>query len=129
MDSHILREGTTKTQIIRRKNGMVLVQWNEEETFRQAWVTPQMIASDDGQNAWVHNPGAGIPRGVDWHRIFTFVATSKDVDRELKRVGIWTVEDLEANPNAALGAIKSALGLDLAALRNAAKKYEQQLEV
>lgn len=120
---------TTKVLTIRRKNGLTMVEWNERATFKRAWVTPEMIESEEGHYAWVYNPGMGIPFGIDWERIISFVATPADLDRELKRQGIWTAEDLRMNPDAALGAIKSALGLDLAALRNAAREYEKQLEV
>ena len=106
---------------------MTLVEWAEGGTLKRAWVIPSMIESEEGNYAWVFNPGMGIPFGVDWSRIVTFMSTPIDIDMELKRQGIWTAEDLHMNPNGALGAIKSALGLDLAALQNAAREYEKQL--
>ena len=129
MDIVIHDPNTTKVLIIRRKNGLTLVEWREGGTLKRAWVTPQMIESESDHYCWVHNPGVGIPFGVDWERLISFTASPIDLDRELKRTGIWTAEDLRLNPNAALGAIKSALGLDLAALQNAAREYEKQLEV
>ena len=52
-----------------------------------------------------------------------------DIERELKRRGIWTIEELRTRPNEVIGALKDAYGLDLAALLQAAKVYEKDMEV
>lgn len=119
----------TKVQVVRRKNGLMLVEWQEDSFPKRAWVTEDMVSKDAGDSAEVDEPGAGIPYGVEFHRLFTMEGvTAQDLDRELKRRGIWTVADLRANPNVALAAINTVFGLNLSALLEAANKYEQELE-
>jgi len=119
----------TKVLIIRRKNNLVLVEWQAEGTIKRAWIPLAQIEAEQGSFAWVSKPGMGIPFGIDWFRIIEFATTPTDLDRELKRAGIWTSDDLRNNPNAVIGALKSALGLDLASLLKAAKDFEKRLEV
>jgi hypothetical protein len=115
-------------QIILRKNDLHLVEWKEQEMPHRAWVTPDMIAekSENGKTATVKNPIAGIPYGMDWSPLISINATPRDFDRELKRVGIWTVQDLHDRPNEARSALQSVYGMDMAALLMAVKAYESE---
>lgn len=113
-------------QIILRKNDLHLVEWKEQDKPQRAWVTPDMIVSEDppSRSMVVKNPGAGIPYGMDWTPLISISATPEDFDRELKRVGIWTVQDLYDKPNEARSALQSVYGMDMAALLMAVKAYE-----
>lgn len=113
-------------RIILHKNDLHLVEWEDGGTYHRAWVTPDMMKSRDKQakTATVSNPKAGVPYGMDWTRIVTLSATPRDVDRELKNAGIWTVADLRENPNGARAALQAVYGLDMAALMMAVKVFE-----
>ena len=111
-------------QIILRKNDLHLVEWRERQMPHRAWVTPDMIVSKSDKQAVVRNPRAGIPFGMDWTPLISISATPEDFDRELKRVGIWTIEDLRARPNEVISALQAVYGMDLAALFRAVKEYE-----
>lgn len=119
----------TEVQVIRRKNGLMLVEWQESDTPKRAWVSADMVKEDRGDTAKVDRPDAGVPYGVEFWRLISLRrVTPQDVDRELKRRGIWTIADLRANPNAALSAMQSLYGLNLSALLMAADKYEKDLK-
>lgn len=62
----------------------------------------------------------GAPYGIPWESVLTLSATPQQLADELRRNGIWTVADLESNPQAAFGAIQAVYGVDLAALYKAA---------
>lgn len=62
----------------------------------------------------------GVPYGLTWERLVKLSATPEQIARELRRNGIWTLEDLERNPRAALGAIQSVYGVELSTLLLAA---------
>ena len=52
---------------------------------------------------------------------------AQKIERELHKRNIWTVEDLQSNPNAALSAIQAAYSLDVQKLLNLAKKFSQEV--
>lgn len=116
------------TKIIQRKNNITLVEWIDGQTPRRAWITPDMIVSESGTEATIDHPEAGIPYGVDFSRMVVLSTTPEDIDREFKRRGIWTIADLRAKSNEAVGAIQAAYRIDLGRVLQAAKLYEDELE-
>jgi hypothetical protein len=125
----MLDEVTVSVQIIQRKGGLFLVEWKADNTLKRAWIDHELLKVDDGRIGEVYMPQAGIPYGMDWSQLFNPTVSAVDFDRELKRRGIWTIDELRTQPNAVLGALRDAYGLDLAALLQAAKVYEKDLEV
>lgn len=117
----------TEVQVIRRKNGLMLVEWNDAGQPKRAWVSGDMLRKDNGETAQVEKPDAGVPYGVEFWRLIKLNKVSpQELDRELKRRGVWTIADLRANPNVAVAAIQSLFGLNVSALLTAADKYEQE---
>lgn len=109
-------------QIIMRKNDMSLVQWLENGSPSRAWVTPDMIVStEDKGRAIVDSPNAGIPFGVEWSRMVEMHATPKDLEKNMRLHGIWTVADLRGNPDGARAALQATYGIDVASLQRLAK--------
>lgn len=118
----------TEVQVIRRKANLMLVEWIDSEMPKRAWVSGDMVIEDRGMTALVARPEAGVPYGVEFWRLFTTnQVTPQDVDKALKRRGIFTIADLRANPNVALNAIMSVHGFNLSALLQAAEQYEKDL--
>lgn len=64
----------------------------------------------------------GVPYGAPWESLVQLKATPQQLADELRRNGIWTIEDLERNPRAAIGALQTVYGADLSALLLAAHK-------
>lgn len=113
---------TKLVQIIRRKNGLVLVQWEEAERLSRAWVLEDWLSGNQADR-----PERGIPYGVDFSRLVVLQASAQTLDTELKRRGIWTLADLRADAQAVLGALQATYGIDLAALFQAAKHFESEV--
>lgn len=116
------RMGTEVTPI-RRKGGLTLVQWRRGSKLHRNWV-PDGDVVQDGELFVVDKPSAGIPYGQNFAKLLTPSVTPDAIDAELKRRGIWTIQDLRANPNSALGALQAAYGIDLAQLFQAAAAFE-----
>lgn len=113
----------TKVTVVRSKGGKSLVEWTYAQRLHRSWV-PMGDVVKDGDGYRVEKPSAGVPYGHNFAKLLTPSATPDAIDAELKRRGIWTIEDLRASPNSALGALQSVYGVDLAALFQAADQYE-----
>lgn len=83
-----------------------------------------MIVEDSGSSAIVNEPDEGVPYGIDFSRLIEFKATPEDFDRNMKTQGIWTYDDVRANPNGVRNAIRDVYGVDLVAVLNAVRKLE-----
>lgn len=104
-------------KIIKRQGQASLIEFIDENGRLSRVVVPQGKENDPDVLE------EGIPYGIPWEDIFFPQTTPQIVADELRRRGIWTIEDLQANRSAALGAIQTAYGQDLAALMIAAKDY------
>jgi len=119
-----------KVRVITTKDGMYLIEWEDTDGdgLQRKWVTKEMIfefLDDDGRLATVEDPERGIPYGVDWKLILPEIScTIVDLANELKRRGIWTTEDMRANPNSVRVALSTALGTGLSEILHAAAAYD-----
>lgn len=66
----------------------------------------------------------GIPYGLPWEQLLQPAVTPETLAAALRAAGIWTLADIEHNPNAVLGALQAAYGVDLGALLQAARTYK-----
>ena len=64
----------------------------------------------------------GAPYGLPWERLVKMEATPEKLADELHRNGIWTMEDVESNPRAIMGALQTVYGVELSTLIQAAHK-------
>lgn len=67
-----------------------------------------------------------IPYGVAWAEILTPRVTPDDLQRELRRRGIWTATDAQNKPNEVIAAASAAYGLDVAAILRAANTIARE---
>jgi len=117
-----------RVRIIRRKNGTCLIEWMVGENTFRGWVPDSEVSDISGTTGLVEQPDVAVPyTGAPWRELASMTATPIDLERELRRRGIWTIEDLRANPNIAQAAIQSVYGYDLAALLNNAARHEKGL--
>lgn len=114
---------------IRAKNDLLLVEWEQDGRIRRSWVSKDMVEEQGEDYADVVNPGAGIPYGIDFARLVELQATPAALDTELKRRGIWTLNDMRANLPAVAAALQNVYGVDLAHLVQVATKHIEQMEV
>ena len=112
----------TTVVIVKEWGKSALVEWHAEGAHR-ALVPRDAILDGQASDA---DLTAGIPYGVAWEDVLPVAVTPEAITRELRRAGIWTLGDLQAQPTVALAALQRVLGLHLAALRRAAEQYEKR---
>lgn len=118
----------TLVQIVRRKSGYVLVQWDNGVTLQRAWVAADKFDRrvDVGDKVEVERVEEWPPFGERWDLLFELAQVTPEVlDRELKRKNIWTIEDLQLNPNVARGVLSKIYGLDIVKMLNTAASKQQ----
>jgi len=106
---------------IRRKSGMVLVEWSDGEDLKRAWILPDMIV--DGQ---VEEPEMGVPYGDSWQEIIE--ADPDNViraERELYRRGIWNISDARSNPQTVSDCVADIPDISVASILGAIQRYEK----
>lgn len=117
-----------EVRVVQQERDLLLVAWTERGKSKRAWVTPDMVVTKTDNVATVTDPGAGVPYGVEWHRLIELGETTpRKVEEELHRRGIWTIADLRNRPQDVVGALQAAYGLSRAQLLQAAERYENEL--
>ena len=92
----------------------VLLEWFDGETPKRGYVPivefdrEKSVASEDVLSA-------AIPYGIDWTRAKVKIDTEL-LNRELKRKGFWTVDDIRSNPQLVNIIIMRVAGLGRSAL-------------
>lgn len=111
-------------QALSSRNGLTLVEWQDETgSLRRNWVKEKSLeVTPEGTLAV--DPGSGVPYGFDFARMIKLKATPQAVADELRRVGIWTLEDLRSRTAEVTNAFRSAYGVDTAQLLQAAEAWE-----
>lgn len=110
---------------IGREGQAALVQWVDEQgALRRAHIPTTSVMTDAvGQTkALASELRLGIPYGIPWAQLIKPAVTSERIEQALHDVGIWTVKDLQANTQAAVGALQTAYGVDLGVLLNIAAR-------
>lgn len=116
----------SKVTIIREDGSMSLVQWTDDKEVPQRnWVKQSMIRMRSGKDAEVDHPEHGYPYGVDFSHALNPAVTSHDICRELRKRGLWTVDDLQKSPQSIMGALQAAYGLDLSQIIAIARQHER----
>lgn len=112
-----------QVRVIRTQNQSALVEWVDGEGRAQRVYIPTSEVVDGSVSA--EALAMGIPHGVPWAQLVEISVSPELVEQHLHRAGIWTAEDLRNNPNAAVGALQAAYGVDLAVLRRAANSFKE----
>jgi len=68
----------------------------------------------------------GIEYGSPWEELLEIRVTPELIAAELRRRGIWTVDDLHRKPGEALAALQAAYGVDYQSLVQAAEAHERE---
>lgn len=110
--------------VVRRKGLAVLVQWLDDDgKLRRGKLPPDVVRDgevDEDQLAMA------LPYGEPWEELIELSTTAEDVADELRRRGVWTLEDLAADPGAAQAAFMQAYSRDLTKLRLRGKRGGKQ---
>lgn len=111
-------------RIIRIVGQAALVEWAEGGRPMRVTVPAELV--DDMGTADPADLAQGAPHGLPWESIGAGRTTPERIADALRNAGIWTVEDLRARPQAAVGALQSAFGIDLAALLGFAAEHDEE---
>jgi hypothetical protein len=114
----------TPVRVIAAEGKSALVEWADGAgLLRRAFVPRAKLEEDKA------DPGdleKGIPYGVPWEEAVDLSnATPEAFADALRRLGVWTLADLEARPKLIRQALFNVTGITLAALHSAAKRYER----
>lgn len=113
-------------QIIARKGETALVEWLAGEDLRRSVVPAEIVTVDAAGQAWCEAPEQGMAYGWPWEQLIVLQATPEQVARELRKRGIWTVEDLKANVMAAVAAFQTVYGMDVSRLLVELEKTQEK---
>ena len=80
--------------VVRETGGTALVQWHDGERMRRACVPSTEVV---GGHVKAETLGQGVQVGVDWEALGGEGVTARALAEELRRVGVWTADDLHVN--------------------------------
>jgi hypothetical protein len=116
-------EERVPVSLVGRYGPSVLVEWVIDGRSKRAVIPAQAIAHDGTADR--AELDLGVPYGLPWESLVTPTVTADTVAECLRRAGIWTAADLNAKPQAALGALQAAYMVDLGALLTAASNHKE----
>lgn len=95
-----------RVKVIAQYAGQTLIEWVDE-----AGLNRSIVPAADVVGGECERPERGVPYGEDWAALLISIGLNVDLlVVEFHRRGIWTFSDLQANHNAALGAILAVAG-------------------
>lgn len=107
-------------RVIERQGEAALVEWMVEGGDFNRGIVPIKSLTGDAVRSTILSKA--IPHGVKWEKFITLTASVQDIGRELRRRGIFTIDDLNQNPTALQKAIIDSLGKDISAFFQAVQK-------
>ena len=119
-EAKVKRRKTLPVRVVEKKGKSALVEWDEGDDQRRGFVPVKEI---EGGKCGEDGLGAAIPYGAPWEQFIDLSELNAEtLARNLRRLGVWTADDLERNPKA----LRQALGdvLNVNRLRQAAKRHE-----
>jgi len=112
-----------RVKLVSRKGQAALVEYLEGGALRRCVVPLSLLSDDEVAPEALER---GLPYGLPWEELLRLATTPEAVAQELRRRGIWTLADLRACPQAAVGALQSCYGVDRAALLRAAEHFDKE---
>jgi hypothetical protein len=112
-----------KVTVISRKNAAALIEYVIDDMPHRGIVPTATVNGDEVADDVIP---LAIPYGVPWSEILTPRVTADDIQRELRRRGIWTANDAQNKPNEVIAAASAAYGLDVAAILRAANTIARE---
>jgi hypothetical protein len=98
-------------KVLARKGRSLLVEWRDEQGQQRSYVPLDSVVDIEGQTV-CELAEMGIPFGVPWetlaHRLPAIDGTA--LQQELRRLGIWTLDDLNRSTAATNEAIRQVGG-------------------
>ena len=116
----------TAVRTMQEKDGRALVEW----VNRKGMLESVFVGVDEVKDGKVASGvlAEAIPYGVPWEDLFAEVqkvTTPKVRANELRKVGIWTLDDLRTKSRFVLGALKAGLRVEIGELHKFATKLKE----
>lgn len=111
-----------KVRIIHQEGESALVEWHDGQQLQRTYVP----ANEIDELGRVKAPEKGIPHGDDLLALIKVRVTPERVVERLHQSGIWTIDDLLANPNLVTGAINAAAAAFLESLLDNAQRAKSE---
>lgn len=99
----------TNVKVVYSKGKTVLVEWFDNGMPQRGWLPWNKVNGDIVETAELDR---AMPYGEPWEEMVEMKATPRELAKNLRNVGIWTVEDLREKPEVALGAIMATYAVD-----------------
>jgi hypothetical protein len=114
-----------QASLIRADGETILVEWTDEKGLLRRGFVPAKAFTGEGVTQ--KSLDRATPYGVPFERLvkITISISPEAIAEELRRAGIWTLDDLRQHFRVALGAFQKGLVLDIAALMRAAEDYQK----
>ena len=113
-----------EVKVVSRHGSSALVQWLIRKTLNRGYVPLEAIS--DESTVELEDLDAAIPYGVPWSNVITMTATPEALENRLHQIGVWTYDDLLANPQAVIGALQATYMVDFSALKRAAEAFNKE---
>lgn len=117
-----------EVRLVMKQGTRALVEWYSREDdnyYRSIVPASSVVKSRDRLICDVAD--LGIPYGVLWSDLpISTVFDSALFEKEMRRVGIWTGEDIESNPQVVVQCLQKSLNVGLQQVRLFAKNYQGQ---
>ena len=109
--------------VVEQRGKSALVEWLDGGDLpRRAYVPADEVLASKVDTMVLE---AGIPYGVAWDEAVTLPKiTQRALCAALRKQGLWTIADLEANPKYFQRVLHDLTGLTIGSLRQAAKAHE-----
>jgi hypothetical protein len=119
------RQKAIPVTVLATRGQSALVAWREDgDRERRVYVPADQVSSGAVEAGAL---ASGIPHGLPWNAV-KICADGQRLEDALHARGIWTLEDLLADPSAGAGAVKTTLELSYGKLLEEARKLGRQEE-
>ena len=108
--------------VIHSKGNTALIEWVEKTRLKRGYLPASLIDGDMVSDEVLE---AVTPYGVPWESVITTHGTPEGFAQALHAHDIWTLNDCVTKPKEAIAALQSVYRVDLAALLQAARKFEK----
>lgn len=84
---------SVSVRCIRHKGDAALVEWIDRGQYRRGFIPLSSIKDGTVKETTLKR---AVPYGIPWEKCIKITATPEEIANELRRAGMWTLEDIDA---------------------------------
>ena len=108
-------------KVIKERGQSALVEYIENRKTKRVTVATNDVVDNQVSKEAIE---LGVPYGVEWSNLVTLQANSGELEKNLRKVGIWTAEDALKDANKVLNALMKTYQIDLGMIMRIAKEVK-----